>query len=77
MRTVHEALKTPHQAALSRPEPAVPIKKSVKPEYIICLEYGKKLKMLKRPLKTACDLSPDEYRRRYAVGARHGAIVKS
>src|SRR3712207_404683 len=45
-----------------RPQPAVPIKKSVTPDYIICLEDGKKLKMLKRHLKTAYDMSPEEYR---------------
>ena len=42
--------------------PAVPIKKSVTPDYIVCLEDGKKLKMLKRHLKTVYDLTPDEYR---------------
>ena len=48
-----------------RPQPAVPIKKSVQPDYLICLEDGKKLKMLKRYLKTAYSLSPEEYRRRW------------
>ncbi len=47
--TVHQALATlgPEEAA-PRPEPAVSIKQSVKPEYIVCLDDGKKLKMLKR-----------------------------
>ncbi|HYG90543.1 MAG TPA: MucR family transcriptional regulator [Azospirillum sp.] len=45
--------------------PAVPIKKSVTPDYIVCLEDGKKLKMLKRHLKTVYDLSPDEYRAKW------------
>jgi len=48
-----------------RPTPVVPIKKSVTPDYIICLEDGKKLKMLKRHLKTAYDMSPEEYRERW------------
>jgi len=50
-----------------RPQPAVPVKKSVTPEYIICLEDGKKLKMLKRHLKTAYDMTPEEYRDRWAL----------
>lgn len=48
-------------------EPAVPIKKSVTPEYIVCLEDGKKLKMLKRHLKTRYDMTPDEYRQRWGL----------
>lgn len=54
------------QAAVpERPQPAVAIKKSVTPEYIICLEDGKKLKMLKRHLKTAYNMTPEEYRERW------------
>jgi predicted transcriptional regulator len=49
----------------ARPQPAVPVKKSITPEYLICLEDGKKLKMLKRHLKTAYDMSPEEYRARW------------
>lgn len=48
-----------------RPQPAVPVKKSVTPDYIICLEDGKKLKMLKRHLKTAYNMTPEEYRERW------------
>jgi len=48
-----------------RPTPAVPIKKSVQPDYLICLEDGKKLKMLKRYLKTAYGLTPEAYRQRW------------
>ncbi len=51
-------------AAKERPAPAVTPKRSVTPEYIICLEDGKKLKMLKRHLKTRYNLTPDEYRER-------------
>ena len=47
--------------------PAVPVKKSVMPEYIICLEDGKKLKMLKRHLKTRYNMSPEEYRKRWGL----------
>jgi predicted transcriptional regulator len=50
-----------------RPEPAVAIKKSVTPDYIICLEDGKKLKMLKRHLHTSFKLTPDTYRERWGL----------
>jgi predicted transcriptional regulator len=46
-------------------EPAVAIEKSVFPDYIICLEDGKKMKMLKRHLRTSYDMTPDEYRARW------------
>ncbi len=47
--------------------PAVSVKNSITPDYIICLEDGKKLKMLKRHLKTAYNMSPDEYRERWGL----------
>ncbi len=50
-----------------RPQPAVPVKKSITPGYLICLEDGKKLKMLKRHLKTAYNLSPEQYRERWGL----------
>ena len=53
--------------APSRPEPAVVVKKSVTPEYLICLEDGKKLKMLKRHLKTAYNMTPEQYRERWGL----------
>ncbi|HEY4635019.1 MAG TPA: MucR family transcriptional regulator [Alphaproteobacteria bacterium] len=53
--------------AASRPQPAIPIKKSVTPDYIVCLEDGRKLKMLKRHLKTAYNLTPEEYRERWSL----------
>ena len=65
--TVHGALEGPGQAASSSPAPAVPIKKSVTPDYVICLEDGKKLKMLKRHLRTSYDMSPDEYRKKWRL----------
>lgn len=48
-------------------EPAVPIKKSITPDHIICLEDGRKLKMLKRHLKSAYNLSPDQYREKWGL----------
>lgn len=53
--------------APERPKPAVPVKKSIYPDYIICLEDGKKLKMLKRHLKTAYNMTPEEYRDRWGL----------
>ena len=50
-----------------RPVPAVSAKQSVTPDYLICLEDGKKLKMLKRHLKTAYNLTPEEYRERWGL----------
>jgi len=50
-----------------RPEPAVPIEKSITPEHLICLEDGKKLKMLKRYLRTRYDLTPEDYRKRWGL----------
>src|ERR1044071_9242750 len=59
-------------AALAEPvaeplKPAVPIRKSVTPEYLICLEDGKKLKMLKRHLRSTYGLTPDEYRSKWGL----------
>ena len=48
-----------------RPQPAVSFKKSMTPDYIVCLKDGRKLKMLKRHLKTAYNMTPDEYRERW------------
>ncbi|WP_207478966.1 MucR family transcriptional regulator [Arenibaculum pallidiluteum] len=48
-------------------KPAVPIKKSVTPEYIVCLEDGKKLKMLKRHLRSTYGMTPDEYRAKWGL----------
>ena len=48
-------------------QPAVPVKRSVFPDFIVCLEDGKKLKMLKRHLKTSYNLTPDEYRTKWGL----------
>ena len=74
--TVHETLATvgPEEAA-PRPEPAVSIKQSVKPEYIVCLDDGKKLKMLKRHLRSAYNMSPDEYRQKWGLPADYPMVA--
>jgi predicted transcriptional regulator len=58
-----------------RPDPAVPIKKSITPDYIVCLEDGRKLKMLKRHLKTAYDMTPDDYRERWGLPADYPMVA--
>ncbi|NNG05768.1 MAG: MucR family transcriptional regulator [Inquilinus sp.] len=62
-------------AAAERPQPAVPIKKSVTPDFIICLEDGKRLKMLKRHLKTAYDLTPEGYRERWGLPSDYPMVA--
>ena len=54
-------------APAARLQPAVNIKKSIQPDYIVCLDDGKKLKMLKRHLKTAYNMSPEAYRERWGL----------
>ncbi|MGI9509871.1 MAG: MucR family transcriptional regulator [Geminicoccaceae bacterium] len=60
-----------------KPQPAVAVKKSVTPEYIICLEDGKKLKMLKRHLKTRYDMTPEEYRKRWGLPDDYPMVAPS
>jgi predicted transcriptional regulator len=59
----------------TKPQPAVAIRNSVKPEYIVCLEDGKKLKMLKRYLRTNFDMSPEEYRARWNLPADYPMVA--
>jgi predicted transcriptional regulator len=56
-------------------EPAVSVRSSVKPDYIVCLEDGKKLKMLKRHLMTHYNLSPDQYRQRWNLPADYPMVA--
>lgn len=58
-----------------KPQPAVPIKKSVFADYIVCLEDGKKLKMLKRHLKTAYGMTPEQYRERWGLAADYPMVA--
>ncbi len=59
------------------PEPAVPIKSSVKEDYIICLEDGKKLKMLKRHLMTHYKMTPEDYRSRWGLASDYPMVAPS
>jgi predicted transcriptional regulator len=56
-------------------EPAVSVRSSIKPDYIICLEDGKKLKMLKRHINTAYGLSPDQYRAKWGLPADYPMVA--
>jgi predicted transcriptional regulator len=72
IRTVHRTLDGLSKAAIApaveeRPRPATPISRSVQQDYIVCLEDGKQLKMLKRYLRSRYDMSPDDYRRRWGL----------
>lgn len=62
-------------SSVERPLPAVPIRKSVHPDYIICLEDGKKLKMLKRHLGTSYNMSPEQYRERWGLPADYPMVA--
>lgn len=64
-------------AAAERPRPAVPIKKSVTRDHIICLEDGKKLKMLKRYLRTSYGLTPEQYRQRWGLPPDYPMVAPS
>lgn len=79
IRTVHDSLTGLTVAAASAPrekqKPAVPISKSVQRDYIVCLEDGARLKMLKRYLRARFDLSPEEYRRRWGLPADYPMVA--
>lgn len=65
------------QRLAERPKPAAPVNKSVQQDYIICLEDGKKLKMLKRYLRSTYNMSPDEYRKRWGLPPDYPMVAPS
>ena len=78
IRSVHETLgeiSSNGSAEEVRPEPAVPVNKSITPDHLICLEDGRKLKMLKRYLRSRYSLSPDEYRARWNLPADYPMVA--
>jgi len=81
LRNVHAAVTGLAGAAPAEAEepqkPAVPVKKSITDDYLICLEDGKKLKMLKRYLRTQYDMSPDDYRRKWGLPADYPMVAPS
>jgi len=64
LRTLDSKQETTESGAL---KPAVPIRKSITPDYLVCLEDGKKLKMLKRHLRSTYNMTPDEYRQKWGL----------
>jgi predicted transcriptional regulator len=78
IQSVHAALAALGNAAPAeapRAEPAVPIKKSVFPDYIVCLEDGKKLKLLKQYLRRAYGMTPDQYRAKWGLPASYPVVA--
>ncbi|MDO7837109.1 MucR family transcriptional regulator [Sphingobium sp. HBC34] len=75
---VHAALAglgTAEEPAMPEPVPAVSIRASIKPEYIVCLEDGKKLKMLKRHLMTRYQMTPTDYREKWNLPADYPMVA--
>ena len=80
INNVYQSLKSLNQPqaaieAAAELKPAVSVKKSVTPEYIICLEDGKKLKMLKRHLSSSSGMTPDEYRAKWGLPADYPMVA--
>ncbi len=78
IQNVHNALTGlggPKEEPEVKLEPAVSIRSSVKPDYIVCLEDGKKLKMLKRHLMTHYNMTPDEYRQKWGLAADYPMVA--
>ena len=76
---VHSALMrvsgSPAEAPSEPLKPAVPVKKSITPEYIVCLEDGKKFKSLKRHLRTQYNMTPEQYRDKWALAADYPMVA--
>lgn len=79
IRSVHRTLSALSNGAAEkpaeRPKPAAPVNKSVQHDYIICLEDGKKLKMLKRHLMTHYGMTPDDYRAKWGLPADYPMVA--
>ena len=75
---VHGALATLTGASAApeiRQEPKVPVRSSIKPDYIVCLEDGKRLKMLKRHLMTHYQMTPDQYRQKWGLNSDYPMVA--
>ncbi len=75
IQQVHAALAGIEEGARPKPEPAVTIKKSVTPNYVICLECGRKAQMLKRHLSLAHGLTPEEYRQKWGLPSNYPIVA--
>ncbi len=73
--TALSGLGQPQSKPAERQEPAIALKKSVTADYIVCLEDGKKLKMLKRHLRTAYGLTPEQYREKWGLPADYPMVA--
>ena len=73
--TTLESLAAPKEEPVEELKPAVPIKKSITDEYIVCLEDGKKLKMLKRHLATSYDMTPEDYRAKWGLPSDYPMVA--
>ncbi len=71
----HETLAAVGEGPAAKREPAVPVKRSVRPDYIVCLEDGEKHKMLKRHLRIAHELTPDAYRERWGLARNYPLVA--
>lgn len=63
------------EAPAEAPKPAIPVKKSITPDYIVCLEDGKKFKSLKRHLRTQYNMTPEQYRERWGLPADYPMVA--
>lgn len=72
--TLH-GLGQPAAAPTEELRPAVPVRRSVQPDFIVCLEDGKKFKSLKRHLRTHYNLTPDEYRQKWNLGSDYPMVA--
>ena len=80
IHNVHSALTSlgqPVVEEVKHQEPAVPVKKSITPDYIFCLEDGKKFKSLKRHLRTKFEMSPDQYRAKWGLPSDYPMVAPS
>src|SRR5437016_2320824 len=80
IRQVHQALTNVGSAAEAPPaklEPAVPVRKSINPDFLICLEDGRKFKSLKRHLRTKYDLTPEQYRTKWGLPKDYPMVAPS
>ncbi len=68
-------LGSPVEVPVARQEPAVSVRASIKPDFIVCLEDGKKLKMLKRHLMTRYGMTPDQYRAKWGLPADYPMVA--
>ncbi|MEZ6000561.1 MucR family transcriptional regulator [Hyphomonas sp.] len=78
IRSVHDAISSLSEEATSGAEalsPAVPISKSITPDFLICLEDGRKLKMLRRYLRSRYSMTPEEYRERWNLPADYPMVA--